>query len=231
MNNIQAAKDQQKALRAYIEKSRPFFQRIPPIPDTSTNKVTNADFAKQLRNTVVSTATGCGTTECALPRDYYFTFESQKKLMIFDPGSLDKLAVQLGEIKALCDILFAARMNSLDNIQRETVSTNDNNAPDYLAQKTVSLPLADLAPYKVTFRCFSTELAWYWAIWRLALWLNRQNHQCGTRQPKVDWLGRLPGCLDKTPPGVPLPVPNRAPASIWSRRCRACRPGCHHQAT
>lgn len=159
IDNIQAAKDQQVALRAYIEKSRPFFQRATPIPDTATNKVTNADFAKQLRNTVVLLQHAAEQQSVLFPHDYYFTFEAQKKLMIFDPGSLDKLAVQLGEIKALCDVLFAARINSLDNIQREIVSTNDNNPPDYLLQKTISLPLADLAPYRVTFRCFSTELA------------------------------------------------------------------------
>jgi hypothetical protein len=159
IDNIQAAKEQQLALRAYIEKSHPFFQRITPIPDTSTNKVTNADFAKQLRNTVVQLQHAAEQQSVLFPHDYYFTFEAQKKLMIFDPASLDKLAVQLGEIKALCDVLFAARINSLDNIQRETVSTNDNNPPDYLLQKTSSLPLADLAPYRVTFRCFSTELA------------------------------------------------------------------------
>ena len=161
IDNIQAAKEQQVALRAYIEKSRPFFQRTTPIPDTSTNKVTNADFAKQLRNTVVQLQRAAEQESVLLPgeADYYFTFQAQKKLMIFDPGSLDKLAVQLGEIKSLCEILFGARVNSLDNIQREIVSTNDNNPPDYLLQKTISLPLADLAPYKVTFRCFSAELA------------------------------------------------------------------------
>jgi hypothetical protein len=159
IDNIQAAKEQQLALRAYIQKSRPFFQRTTPIPDTSTNKVTNAEFAKQLRNTVVQLQHAAEQQSVLFPHDYYFTFEAQKKLMIFDPASLDKLAVQLGEIKALCDALFAARINSLDNIQRETVSTNDNNPPDYLLQKTMSLPLADLAPYRITFRCFSTELA------------------------------------------------------------------------
>jgi hypothetical protein len=159
IDNIQAAKDQQIALRTYIDKSRSYFQRTTPIPDTSTNRVTNADFAKQLRNTVVELQRNAKQQSVPLPNDYYFTFEAQKKLTVFDPASLDKLAVQLGEIKVLCDILFDARVNSLDNIQREIVSTNDNNPPDYLLQKTISLPLADLAPYRVTFRCFSTELA------------------------------------------------------------------------
>jgi len=79
--------------------------------------------------------------------------------MIFDPASLDKLAVQLGEVKVLSEILFDAKVNYLDSIRRESVSTNDNNAADYYPRKTVTTPLADMSPYELTFRCFSTELA------------------------------------------------------------------------
>lgn len=157
VDNIQAAKDQEAVLRKYIEQTRPFFKRIPAIPETA--KVSNSDFARELRNTVFQLQRTAEQQSVQLPNDYYFTFQAQKRLMIFDPNSLEKLAVQLGEIKVICDVLFAARINSLDSIQRETVSTNDNFPSDYLAQKTVSLPLADVAPYRVTFRCFSGELA------------------------------------------------------------------------
>ena len=50
--NIKAAKKQDGQLRAYIVKARAFFQRIPPIPNFTTNRVSNADFAAELRNTV-----------------------------------------------------------------------------------------------------------------------------------------------------------------------------------
>jgi hypothetical protein len=159
VDNITAAKEQQESLVAYIGKTQPFFQHIAPIPDTGTNKVTNSDFARELRNIVVQLQRSAHQQGVDLPNNYYFSFEAQRKLMIFDPASLDKLSVQLGEVKAICDILFDARVNSLDNIQREIVSTNDNNPSDYLSQKTVSTPLADLAPYRITFRSFSGELA------------------------------------------------------------------------
>src|ERR1700685_790920 len=38
INNIQAAKEQQATLRDYIGKIQPLFQRIPPIPDSGTNR-------------------------------------------------------------------------------------------------------------------------------------------------------------------------------------------------
>ncbi len=213
IDNIQVAKDQQTTLRAYVEKSRPFFQRTTPIPDTSTNKVTNADFAKQLRNTVVQLQRAADQQSVLLPHDYYFTFEAQKKLMIFDPASLDKLAVQLGEIKSLCEVLFGARVNSLDNIQRETVSTNDNNPPDYLSQKTISLPLADLAPYKVTFRCFSAELA-------LVLG-NLAGSPYGFTVRTINVEPAAQGNLTEDMsgnPGAPIPSPGFPPPSAFGRR-------------
>lgn len=160
INNITAAKEQTATLRTSISKLLPYFQRIAPIPDPAVKKVDNEDFAGQLRNTVVQLQRSAEQQSVLLPHDYYFTFEAQKGLVKFDPGSLDKMAVHLGEIKALSSILFDAKINSLESIRREIVSTNDTYAADYLTdQKTVSTPLADLTPYRVNFHCFSAELA------------------------------------------------------------------------
>jgi hypothetical protein len=158
IDNVAAAKEQEKALRAYINKARPYFERCTPIPDSP--KVAKEEFAAQLRNTIAQLTRTAGQGSVTLPHDYQFTFESQRHLMNFDPGSLDKLAVQLGEIKAICDVLFRAKINSLESVRRELVSVaDDKNTPDYLSQKTASTPLADLTPYEVSFRCFSSELA------------------------------------------------------------------------
>ena len=158
VDNVKAAKEQDATLHDYLAKTRAYFQRPVAIPDSP--KVINAEFAAQLRNTVAELQRDATNAAVQLPNDYYFTFESQRKLMIFEPGSLEKLAVRLGDIKEICGVLFAAKVNSLDSIRREIVSPlNDQNAPDYLGLKTTSTPLADLAPYEVTFRCFSAELA------------------------------------------------------------------------
>jgi hypothetical protein len=158
IDNVAAAKEQEKALRAYINKARPYFERCTPIPDSP--KVAKEEFAAQLRNTIAQLTRAAGQGNVTLPHDYQVTFESQRHLMNFDPGSLDKLAVELGEIKAICDVLFHAKINSLESVRRELVSVaDDKNTPDYLSQKTSVTPLADLTPYEVSFRCFSTELA------------------------------------------------------------------------
>jgi hypothetical protein len=160
INNINAAKEQSAAIRAFIKKTQPFFERIAPIPDAGGARLKDSDFASALRVTISELHHSASNQSVLLSApDYYFTFEAQRKLMVFDPASLDKLAVQLGEVKALCDILFDAKVNSLDYVRREAVSADDKNQSDYLSQKTVSTPLADLTPYELKFRCFSAELA------------------------------------------------------------------------
>jgi hypothetical protein len=162
IDNIKTAKEQEAALRDYIKKERGTFQHIQSIPDTSANKISNADFARELPITIAELRRSAQQQSVKLSSpDYDFTFLAQIKSPIADPGTLEQLASHLGEIKTLCNLLFDAKINFLDSLQREIISSNqDNNLPDYLTtQKTVTTPLADLTPYRVTFRCFSTELA------------------------------------------------------------------------
>ena len=65
---------------------------------------------------------------------YSFSFQALRDRVKFAPGSLGALAVQLGEVKAISEILFAAGVNQLDGIQRVRVSDDDVNGPqtDYL---------------------------------------------------------------------------------------------------
>jgi len=79
----------------------------------------------------------------------------------FAPGSLEPLAVQLGEVKAVSEILFGAGINALDGIQRFHVSPDDAGGPvtDYLDEMPVTNSMAVLVPYQITFRAFSSEIA------------------------------------------------------------------------
>jgi hypothetical protein len=92
---------------------------------------------------------------------YGFSFSAQQPLVKFAPGSLDNLSVQLGEVKAVCEVLFRAKVNSLDNLRRERVSPDDNQGPqsDYHDQKSVTNELGVLTTYEVAFHCFTPELA------------------------------------------------------------------------
>ncbi len=162
INNIKAAQDQQKQLRAFIAKLRSHFEVPPRIPDTNdVPKLSDREFSAALSRTIDQLQKQATNSSVILPNDYSFSFQAQKQRVSFAPGSLDALAVQLGEVKAICEVLFHAKINALDSIRRERVSPDDSSGPqtDYLYERSVTNELAVLTPYELTFRCFSTELA------------------------------------------------------------------------
>jgi hypothetical protein len=162
VDNIKTALEQKAALRDYITtKARGYFQRIAPIPDNGGARVSNAEFATQLRPAIVQLNRFAEQQGVTMPKkDYYFSFESERSSMTFDTNGIDKMAVQLGEIKAIAEIILGARVSALDGIRREPVVTNDTVASDLLVTaRTASTPQADISPFEVRFRCFSGELA------------------------------------------------------------------------
>jgi hypothetical protein len=162
IDNVKAARDQEAALRAYIAKVGPDFQRIPPIPDVGAGNVPSREFLKQLDNTVAHLQRAADQNNVKLPPAYYFTFQSQKNMaVITNTESVNQFAVHLGEVKVLSELLFDARVNELKSIRREMIPPTDTNTWDFLGpdQHTVSTPLADLTPYEVIFDCFSGDLA------------------------------------------------------------------------
>jgi hypothetical protein len=167
VNNIDAAKEQQKELRAYIQKAHEYFQSCPPIPVPESGKLTSQEFSSALSRTIDQMQRDAAKASVALPpkdssgQTYSFSFAAQRERLAYAPGSLEPLSVQLAEVKAICGVLCQAKINSLDNIRRERVSDDDLKGPttDYLSEKSVTNELAVLSPYEVSFRCFSPELA------------------------------------------------------------------------
>src|SRR6266705_1569999 len=159
VDNIKAAKEQTAELQGFQTKVRAAFEKIPPIPDLP--KITDRDFSFALTRTISTLRTDATNFGVALPPDYEFSFLAQSKKPSFPAGSIEPLSVQLGEIKAICDILFQAKINALDFLRRERVSSDDTagSATDYIAEKSVTNEQAIISPYELTFRCFSPELA------------------------------------------------------------------------
>jgi len=160
VNNIETAKEQERELRDWIRQAGNYFQPIPPIPNMGTNAVSSEAFAAALRRMIDQLQLEADTASVALPPQYAFSFEAQRKLVRFGSG-LDLLAAQLGEVKTLAEILYAARVNSLDGIQRVRVADDDASGPqtDYLESHSVTNNLAIMTPYQITFRSFSPEIA------------------------------------------------------------------------
>ncbi len=159
IDNDKAAREQRQELLAFLKQPRIYFQRIAPIP--SGAHLNDQDFTSALSHTIDQLQRDATNASVALPPNYGFSFEAQRPRVQFAPGSLGPLSVQLGEVKTIAEVLFHAKINSLDNLRREKVSVDDASGPqtDYLSDKSVTNELAVMTPYEVTFRCFSSELA------------------------------------------------------------------------
>lgn len=226
-DNIALAQEQQKQLRDFMQKTRQAFQPIPPIPEEP--KVSDQDFSSALHHTVdqlQKQATNSGVT---LQPNYAFSFAAQINQMRFAAGSPNALSAQLGDVKAICDVLFQAKINSLEHVRRERVSTDDDRGPqsDYLNQKSITNELAVLTPYEVKFRCFTPELAAATtglANSPYAMVLKTINVE---RAPVVEAPpeAAAPVVFAPTPQPVPVPTDNRRQMDDAFRRRYGLGPG------
>jgi len=159
--NIQLANQQTAQVREWITQARNYFRPIAPIPNPTNGLISNEIFADALHRTIDQLQHDATNANVAIPLQYTFSFEAQRSRVKFAPGSLNALAAQLGEVKTIAQILFAARVNQLDGIQRARASDDDASGPqtDYLADSSVTNALTVVTPYAVTFRAFSPEIA------------------------------------------------------------------------
>jgi hypothetical protein len=159
VNNTAIAKDQEQELQAWIKQTKAYFKPVPAIPTGAS--VSSAAFSGALQKTVDQLRHEADASSVLLPPKFEFSFTAEKDRMTFAPGSLDALATQLGEVKALSEILFATRINAIDSIQRVRMAEEDlqGSQSDYTEQRPVTNDLAIITPYVVTFRCFSPELS------------------------------------------------------------------------
>jgi hypothetical protein len=162
-DNIAAARQQEQLLKDWIGQAKAHFVPVEPIPNPPDGVVTTEELSRSLRKTIQDLQNEAKDANVELPNDYGFSFMAERNMVTFAPNSLGPLAAHLGEVKALCEIFFDAKINALDGIQREIISDNDSAGPqsDYLTEKATPTPdgLAIKTPYLVTFRCFSSDLA------------------------------------------------------------------------
>lgn len=158
IDNIKTAKDQDQELRTWIDGAAGAFRPVPPIPQ---GEVTSKTYASALGTTIYQLQQEAKDNSVGFPTNYYFSFQVQSSKLTISSG-LGPLAQQLGEVKAIAEVLFAARVNNLDSIQRVRVSDDDVSGglqSDYTDKVPVTNALAVITPYVVTLQCFTPELA------------------------------------------------------------------------
>jgi hypothetical protein len=168
IDNIAAAKTQREQLDSWTGKAKESFKAIPPIPPIPNRRppIVAQDFKGSLDRTIGLLQREARAAGVSLPQaDYAFSFAVQKDSLSFIgwQTNLAPLAVQVGEVKTICEILFQAKPNSLGGLRRERIAPEDRGAKaqdiDYLETSTVTSQYASFAPYELTFSCFSSELA------------------------------------------------------------------------
>ena len=212
VNNTAIAKEQQQQVQAWVASAGKYFQPIPAIP---SGAVTSEMFASALRRTVDQLQHEAENSGVTLPPKYDFSFSAQHLLMKFAVGSLEPLAVQLGEVKVITQALFSTRINSLDGIQRIRVSEDDVAGPqgDYIEEQSITNDLAVITPYVVTFRCFTPELAR--VVGSLATSSNTFLIKAINIQP-AGLAGASAGLGDAAAMGMPGTMPGRYPGGEYT---------------
>ena len=159
IDNTQIAKDQEQQLLAWMTQAGAYFQPIPAIP--AGGNVDGATYSSALQKTIEQLQHEAGDEGVVLPQNFEFSFSEEKDRVTFAHTGLNTLAVQLGEVKALAEVLFAARINAIDSIQRVRVSDDDSGGPqlDYIEKPSVTNALSVITPYVVSIRCFTPELS------------------------------------------------------------------------
>jgi hypothetical protein len=211
VDNIKAAKEQEQQLREWIGKAGDYFRPIAPIPNPGSNPVSSEAFASALRRTIDQMQHEADAASVTLPPRYGFSFEAQRTRVTFQPGSLPSLAEQLGEVKTIAEVFFAARVNALDGIQRVRISEDDASGPqsDYFDGHSVTNNLAVLTPYQITFRSFSPEVG------EVLAGFASSPHGFIVKSINV----QLAGAVAATSPdaAAPQPPPGPAPAVVPGR--------------
>jgi hypothetical protein len=156
------AREQEAQLQAWLQEARGCFQPIEAIPPSSPNNpVTGETFSGALGKTIATLQHEAHDANVGLAPDYPFSFKAESSMVRFDTDGLEALAVQLGEVKTLSEVLFAAGINELDGLQRLRVSADDAGGPqsDYLVATPVDNGVAQITPYVVVFKSFGPEIA------------------------------------------------------------------------
>jgi hypothetical protein len=210
VDNIKAAKEQERQLREWMQQSQNYFQPIGRIPDPGNGSLKTEEFGKGLSRAIDQMQRDAANANVILPPDFSFSFTTDRNRLTFAPGSLEPLSAQLGEVKTISEILFAAQINALDSVQRVRVSDDDTGGPpsDYIDGPAQTNDLAVITPYQITFRAFSPEIAQVISGFEnsrhgfIINGINVQRADGATDASAASMPGAMPG---ETPPAVAAP--------------------------
>jgi hypothetical protein len=155
--NINMLQGDIQKLQRFSADCRPFFAAVKPVQFNSL-----PDFKNELVNMIAKLNSEARSAGVLIPTNYSYAFQTQVPKLNISQPAMRTLSLQMAEVQQLCDILFAAKINRLEGVQR--ARTEDDFGPgaadaDYVAEPIRTTPLGTVYPYRLNFRCFSSELA------------------------------------------------------------------------
>jgi hypothetical protein len=158
--NIGAVEGDQRRLRGFIERSRAYFTNVAPASVHSAQS-----FKTELDKLVYRLNNSARTAGVIVPTNgFAYSFEALMSRIDFASSSIRPLAVQMSEVEVLMGILYNAKINRLEAVQRARMAVEDfaptaavGSYTDPISPATNAVSV--LMPYRLTFRCFSSELA------------------------------------------------------------------------
>lgn len=154
--NIEKLKVELKRVAEFKAKAKGKFSQ-----DGKMESLDNASFKALLEGAISNLEREADRSGVTLPDKYDFTFGEQRKRLQLAANSLSPLAIQLQDLSSICQVLFSAKIHTLNGLKRTSVGTNDAvGGNDFLSKKITPNTTAGTVsyPYEITFQCFSTEL-------------------------------------------------------------------------
>jgi hypothetical protein len=199
--NAKLVRDDTARIEKQVAEARKLFR------PAGTSRLDAAAFRKLLDDSIFDLNARAKAASVAVPPNYNYTFSAQRVSVNFAPGSIARLVTRLDDVKSLCQVLFDARVYSIESLRRSSASDDEAlTSPDLLVTKPATNAITGLVryPYEIVFTGFTRELA------KVMEGLNRSTDF---------FVVRNIGVAAAPPPPAPLPgaQPGVAPPGSYPR--------------
>jgi hypothetical protein len=154
--NIQHAREDLAHVKQLVDEWRASFT---PFPAQSNLDVKG--FSEYVENTIFDLKAKATNAGVSVPDDFGFGFSDQRGKLNYPLECIPPWMQQIAEIKAICDILYSAKVNSLLAFRRVSISSSNDQiltSLDLLDSHIVTTNFGTVTPYKIEIKCFSKEL-------------------------------------------------------------------------
>jgi hypothetical protein len=150
---IKSAQDDAARVQSFLVDFRKPFASFPPPP-----KMDDRQFKEYLLKTVTQFGLDATNAGVQLYPGYEFGFGQIMSKLNFPPDCIEPWTQEMEEMRSILNILYAAKINFLEQLRRPQVSPDDNGE-SFTRFSPITNQNGVVTPYTVEFRAFSTEIA------------------------------------------------------------------------